>query len=381
MTSKFKIFKSSALVVATIAAFSSCATELNQHSSHALVDKASVSAASNSSLTQRVTPSCSSSELCSQEVTQNYFPIVGNWIGAIPMSDHSHPLQLDFTVEDNQILFRYNFMGMSTRKNRAKSSQYFAADTFLKELAVTIPEEGISIKNFTYSENKLLADVYWMGRTFNIAFEKKVDKDTQYRQKYSLQEKMNVAILLFDNIDVLDWSGPLEVMTHSHAFNVYTVAKTLEPIDGGAYKVIPDFTLNTMPEADIVIVPGGNVAPLFTDTDLMSWIKEQSQSTDYLMSVCNASTLLAAAGALTDLKATTHRSWLPWLDSMSQDYNFDIDQNARFVDNGKIITTAGVSSGIDGALHLVAKIKGVKHAQMTANMLEYDWKPSAAYEF
>lgn len=333
------------------------------------------------SLQQSVYSGCESHQSCGQYVSSAYTPFLGNWKGAIPMGNHVHPMSLEFSIENEKLKFQYDFRGMSTRSDKLKSTQMFAIEQDFADSIITIPEEGITISNLSADDGDLVADVYWLGRTFKITFRKDEEQLDQPVAKQSHQEKMSVAILLFDNVDVLDWAGPLEVMTHSHAFNVFTVAKEMQPILGGAYKVMPDHTFSTMPEADIVIVPGGDVAPLFTDHESMAWIKEQSLNADYLMSVCNAATLLAAAGELSGMQATTHQSWMNWLDELSIEHKFDVDDSARFVDNGKIITTAGVSSGIDGALHLVAKIKGFKHAQMTASMLEYEWKPTVKYDY
>ena len=113
----------------------------------------------------------------------------------------------------------------------------------------------------------------------------------------------------------------------------------------------------------------------------MEWIKSTSEQAQITMSVCNAANLLAGASMLNGLKATTHGSWMNWLNRQASQLNFTAVAGQRYVDNGKIVTTAGVSSGIDGALHVVARIKGLARARMAASMMEYNWQPDNTEQY
>src|SRR5262249_32767595 len=142
-------------------------------------------------------------------------------------------------------------------------------------------------------------------------------------------------------------------------------------------RVIPDFTLENCPKADILLVPGGNVDLQMASAKVIQWIQSRSKEAQYVMSVCTGAFLLAKAGLLDGGSATTfHRS----IDDLAQSApKTRVVSDQRFVDNGKVITTAGLSSGIDGALHLVGKILGNGAAQSTALGLEYQWDPDSNY--
>ncbi len=113
----------------------------------------------------------------------------------------------------------------------------------------------------------------------------------------------------------------------------------------------------------------------YITTETMSWIKTTSAQADITMSVCNAAVVLASASMLDGLTATTHGGWMERLDELAAERNFSSVSGPRFVDNGTIITTAGVSAGIDGALHIVARLMGLSVARMAASNMEYDWRP------
>ncbi|UOQ70146.1 DJ-1/PfpI family protein [Hymenobacter cellulosilyticus] len=187
------------------------------------------------------------------------------------------------------------------------------------------------------------------------------------------REVKTIAFYLQDGVEVLDFAGPLEVFT-SAGYQVFTVTKAAGPITSqGVLRIQPDYTLQNAPKADIVAFFGGNSNAVFKDPEVQAWLRAQ-QDVAYYFSVCTGALMLAEAGILDNQVATTFHSTL---DKLQRDYPaVDVRRQVRFVDNGRVITTAGISAGIDGALHLVAKLQGLNAAKRTAYYMEYDnWKP------
>lgn len=200
-------------------------------------------------------------------------------------------------------------------------------------------------------------------------------------------KKRNVAVFLYDGVEILDFGGPAEVFAATgttnengdwkYAFNVYTVAASPKQIiSQGFLKVTPDYTLKNCPVPDIIVFPGGSSKSSRENPDVIRWIKECAKSSEVLMSVCTGAFLLGDSGLLEGLKATT---WWGQIDRFRSTYsNTEVLENVRFVDNGQIVTTAGVSAGIDGALHVVSRMLGKETAEATAKYMEYDkWEPDA----
>jgi putative intracellular protease/amidase len=188
---------------------------------------------------------------------------------------------------------------------------------------------------------------------------------------------IKVAILLFDFVEIIDYSGPWEVFGQA-GFSVFTVAasdRTIKTVFG--QRVVPDYTFENCPAADIVLIPGGGVSVAAGNDKVIRWIQSASKDADHVMSVCTGAFLLAKAGLLDGLSATTVNSGIDRLAQAAP--KTKVVHDKRFVDNGKVITTAGLSSGIDGAFHLVEKIKGRGAAQSTALDLEYQWDPDSKY--
>ncbi len=184
-------------------------------------------------------------------------------------------------------------------------------------------------------------------------------------------DRKKVAILIFDGVQIIDFTGPYEVFTS--AYEVYTVAKSLETIStNGELSVNPAYNFENFPEPDILLVPGGQVLQTQNDPVVQQWLQETVKKSDYVLSVCNGAFILAKAGLLNGLTATTTRPLIEGLALSGP--NIKVVHNKRFVDNGKIITSGGLSAGIDAALHVVAKIDGKKRAEGIAYGLEYDWR-------
>lgn len=176
-----------------------------------------------------------------------------------------------------------------------------------------------------------------------------------------------VAILLFEGVELLDFAGPAEVFIvadHGKAFRVVTVARSTKPLKTmGGVTVTPDYDYTTAPAADIVVVPGGNMRSVGPDGK--EWIKKASSQAEITMSVCFGALLLAEVGLLDDREATTHHWALADLKKAAP--KCKVVEAQRFIDAGKIITTAGVTAGIDGALHVVERLFGKDAARWTAD--------------
>jgi len=180
-----------------------------------------------------------------------------------------------------------------------------------------------------------------------------------------------VAILIFDEVQVIDYSGPLEVFSDA-GFEVFTVAETREPVTtsaGDAVKLSPKYTFADAPHADLIVIPGGGFEA-GKESATVAWIKRESEHAEHVMSVCNGAFTLANTGMLDGKRATTtagninrFRQTFPAIETVT-------DQ--RVVDNGKLVTTAGLSAGIDGALHMVDVMKGTGDGRSVALEMELD---------
>ena len=188
---------------------------------------------------------------------------------------------------------------------------------------------------------------------------------------------VSVAILLFDGAEIIDYSGPWEVFGEA-GFKVHTVAETRKPVAAVfGQKLVPDYTFENNPKADILLVPGGDVRNAMDNPRLIKWLQANAQDAKHVMSVCSGAFILSRAGLLDGLSATTIMHALDDLAKASPKTKIVHDQ--RYVDNGKVITTAGLSSGIDGAFHLVSKIQGKGSTQALALGMEYRWDPESKF--
>jgi transcriptional regulator GlxA family with amidase domain len=194
-----------------------------------------------------------------------------------------------------------------------------------------------------------------------------------------------VGILIFDDVEVLDFCGPFEVFATATAdgsderplFRVLTIAERAALVRcRGGLLVHPHHTIATHPALDILVVPGGfGTRPLLSNRSVLDWIAEQHGRTSLTTSVCTGSFLLAAAGLLEGRRATTHWAAIDWL--REHHSTVDVRATERIVDEGKLVTAAGVSAGIDMALHVVARLHGAAVASETARQMEYEWRSAA----
>ncbi|MBI5538676.1 MAG: DJ-1/PfpI family protein [Bacteroidia bacterium] len=190
---------------------------------------------------------------------------------------------------------------------------------------------------------------------------------------------LNVAILIYDGVYVLDFTGPLEVFYDSysqdgkHLFNVYTVSAKEELKAHSGLKITPDYSINNCPKPDIFIVPGGDLGLLKDQPKLKDWLVNTAKESKTLISVCTGAFILADAGLLDNLNITTWHGALENLKKLVPTAN--VMKGVRYTDNGKVVTTAGVSAGIDGSLFVVSKYFGKEVADETAKYMDYEyWK-------
>ncbi len=189
--------------------------------------------------------------------------------------------------------------------------------------------------------------------------------------------RRTVAILLFDGADIMDVTGPWSVFEHA-GMTVITVAKTASPKRiGMTLEVQPDYTLENMPKVDALVFPGGGPAESNQDPEIIDWIKQRNEDTGTLFSVCSGAFFLGKAGLLDDHQATTFASLIPQL--QKQFPKAHVLNDVKYTDNGKVITSAGLSSGIDASFHVVAKYFGEGRAQDVANHMEYPWSRDKDY--
>ena len=189
--------------------------------------------------------------------------------------------------------------------------------------------------------------------------------------------RRNVAILLFDDVEVLDFAGPFEVFgaadeLHQHTgFHIFTVAETpgtVRAVNG--LKLTPHFPLEAAPAPAVLVVPGGSgTRALLRRPSLLEWVRGRAARAEVVMSVCTGALVLARAGLLDGLRVTTHHECLDELRALAP--GAIVDPERRFHDNGRILTAAGVTAGIDCALHVVGRLLGAEAADRTMRYLEY----------
>jgi transcriptional regulator GlxA family with amidase domain len=197
---------------------------------------------------------------------------------------------------------------------------------------------------------------------------------------------LSVGILVFDDVEILDFSGPYEVFStaarvhgrtnrNSEAaslFKCFLVAPAMQPVRArGGMKVLPDCVLMPSADLDVLLVPGGDVSAILNNDAVIRWVAAQSSSTGIVASVCTGAFLLAKADLLTGLEVTTH--WEDQ-DALQADFpSLKVRRNVPWVDCGKVVTSGGISAGIDMSLHLVERLAGRALAEATAKQMEYRW--------
>jgi len=184
--------------------------------------------------------------------------------------------------------------------------------------------------------------------------------------------KLTIGVLVFEGVEDIDIAGPMEVFEAS-GYHIFTVSRDGRPVKAGSgMSIAPDYDFANAPKADVLVLPGGDVNSLVADERVVTWARQAGMQSRTVMSVCNGAFLLAKTGLLDGHSATTTAHHLSRL---AREYpNVRVARDRRYVDEGRIITTGGLSSGIDGALHLVEREEGELRAEETARYMEYDWK-------
>ena len=191
--------------------------------------------------------------------------------------------------------------------------------------------------------------------------------------------KLNVAILVFPDMEPLDAIGPFEVFgaartkkeSEERLFNTFTIAETMNPVKCRyGLTVVPNYVITNHPLIDILVLPGGKGTPAAASrAELIAWIQKQHATSTMTLSVCTGVFLLAEAGLLDGLRATTH--WAS-LTRLAAEYpNIRVESEKRWVENGRIVVSAGVSAGIDASLRVVERLFGMQAAKSTGEGIEY----------
>lgn len=199
-----------------------------------------------------------------------------------------------------------------------------------------------------------------------------------------MAETLNVAVLTYPGVELIDMNGPIDVFVKTNRYTegkyrLFTVAESVEDIESeaSAVQISPQYTLYNCPNPDIVIIPG-QIMPAGSSRrfgigseSLLAWINKQAQQPGItIMSVCVGAYILANTGLLAGKRATTH---FAVLNDMQQEYrNITFIKNVRFIADGSFITTGGVTSGIDGALHLIETVDGPSIAKNVADIMVYN---------
>ncbi|WP_248579684.1 DJ-1/PfpI family protein [Nocardioides sp. InS609-2] len=201
-------------------------------------------------------------------------------------------------------------------------------------------------------------------------------------------QTITVSVLVYDEVEVLDACGPFEVFSVANRvarrdgpgtsapdpFLVRTVAagSRRDVTARGGLRLSADHTLGDSPAADVVIVPGGVTSTIEKQQSLLDWIRVQRDTAEILAAVCTGAFILAEADLLAGA-VTTH--WEDVDDLRRRFPQLDVEDDARFIDQGAIATSAGISAGIDLSLHLVVRLAGLPTALATARQMDYPWRP------
>lgn len=202
------------------------------------------------------------------------------------------------------------------------------------------------------------------------------------------EKTRHVAILAFDEVEALDLAGPYEVFTTASRmalraqpdapppFEVSCVARTRETVRARAgMAIVPTHSFADAPPVDVLIVPGGVVDQALQCPDTLAWIARVHPTTQLTASVCTGAFVLAACGVLHSGPVTTH--WEDLDDLARQFPMLDVRSGVRWVDQGRIVTSGGISAGIDMSLHLVARLTDEALALRTARQMEFQWTRNA----
>ena len=189
---------------------------------------------------------------------------------------------------------------------------------------------------------------------------------------------MNIGIYIYDQAEVLDFSGPFEVFSVANrlanlGWNIWLVAEEKSLVEArGVFQVKPHYSIQNVPELDVLIVVGGVHSDELRKTEVINWIRKTAEKTRITGSVCTGGAfLLAEAGLLDGLEVTTHQENIS---DLHRNYkNLQVREGTRWIEQGKLFTAAGISAGIDMSLELVSRLASAELAEHTAGQTEYTW--------
>ncbi len=194
-----------------------------------------------------------------------------------------------------------------------------------------------------------------------------------------MKKSITYGIYIYEQVAELDFVAPMQVFAASNMFagggRVVTVSGTTDPLCGmSGLRITPDCSLNDAPALDVLLLPGTAEVSEYAwrDPHILDWVRQQYDKVDYLTAVCTGGLILQKAGLLKGRKATTH--W-QLMEALENDPEITALPEARYVRDGKIITSQGVSAGMDMALWLVGQIHNPDHARMVRKVLQYDPAP------
>jgi transcriptional regulator GlxA family with amidase domain len=190
---------------------------------------------------------------------------------------------------------------------------------------------------------------------------------------------MNVGIYIYNQAEVLDFSGPFEVFstasricTSGEPFNIFLVSETGDTVKArGGYSVNPSYGFHNHPKIDVLIVVGGVHTEEISKARVLDWIAEKAKKAKIVASVCTGAFLLAEARILTTQNVTTHWEDIP--DLRTSYPNLTVHESRRCIDEGSVVTSGGISAGIDMSLHLVSRLHSFELAEKTAKQMEFHW--------
>ena len=188
---------------------------------------------------------------------------------------------------------------------------------------------------------------------------------------------MNIGIYIYNQAEVLDFSGPFEVFSVANrlaklGWNIWLVAEEESLVEArGVFQVKPHYSIQNVPELDVLIVVGGVHSDELRKTEVINWIRKTAEKTRITASVCTGAFLLAEAGLLDGLEVTTH--WEDISDLHRNYKNLQVREGIRWIEQGKLFTAAWISAGIEMSLELVSLLAGAELAERTARQMEYAW--------
>lgn len=191
---------------------------------------------------------------------------------------------------------------------------------------------------------------------------------------HAQESKRTLGVLLFPGFEMLDACGPMEIWGNLDSkVKLITVAKSAGPvITTQGVAVVAQHSMADCPKLNLLLVPGGmGAARAMKDPEILNWLRERSAQAEITMSVCNGASILAAAGLLNGRPATTNKAY--WKMATKPGPKVKWIPQARWVDDGNIVTSSGVSAGIDMTLHLVDRLFGLQTAETMADTIEHEW--------